>query len=76
MSLLCIVVETENAAYESFDESHAGLSKPAMKKLAQTATEAEIYAKPDKKNIASNVADIYSSVDKPKRKGFSTVEDA
>jgi len=73
--LLVIVVETENAAYQSFDGAHAVLPKPTKKMLAQTAPGEEIYAKPVKKTIAPNPADIYSSVDKSKRKGFSAIND-
>jgi len=57
-----IVVETENAAYVGFEEATAVQAKPAQ-------TGCDIYAKPDKKNTTSNAADIYSSVDKSKRKG-------
>jgi len=72
-SILCIAVETENAAYERFDGAHAVHAQPA-KKLTQTATGGEIYAKPDKKKIASNAADIYSIVDKSKRKGLHVLQ--
>ena len=74
-SLLLIVVETENAAYESFEGAHAVLAKPTKKKLAQTATSGEFYSKPEKKKIASNAADVYSSVEKSKGKGFSAFYD-
>jgi len=73
--LLVIVVETENAAHQSFEGAHAVLAKPTKKMLAQTAPGGEIYAKPDKKKIASNAADIYSSVDKARGKGFSAIND-
>ena len=63
-------METENAAYESFDGATAMHAKPAKKKLAQTGS--DISPKDDNKDIASNAADLYSSVDKSKRKGFST----
>ena len=75
-SILCIAVETENAAYERFDGAHAVHAQPAKEKLTQTATGGEIYAKPEKKKIASNAADTYSSVDKSKRKGFRTYYNA
>jgi len=74
-SLLLVIVETENAAYQSFDGAHAVLPKQTMKKLSQTATGGEIYSKPEKKNIASNAADIYARVDKSKGKGFSHIYD-
>jgi len=70
-SLLLVVVETENAAYESFEGVHAVLAKPTKKKLAQTETGGENYSKPEKKNIASNAADIYARVDKSRGKGSS-----
>ena len=70
-----IVVETVNTAYESFEGAHAVLAKPTKNKLAKTATGGEIYSKPEKKKIASNAADVYSSVDKSKGKGFSAFYD-
>ena len=51
------------------------LPKPTKKMLAHTAPGGEIYAKPDKKKIAPNPADIYSSVDKARGKGFSAIND-
>jgi len=73
--LLLVVVETENAAYESFEGAHAVLAKPTKKKLAQTATGGENYSKSENKNIASNAADIYARVNKSKAKGFSHIND-
>jgi len=73
ISLLLVLVETENAAYQSFEGAHAVLAKPTKKKLAQTATGGYIYSKPVKKNIASNAADLYARVDKTKGKGFSHI---
>ena len=70
-----IVNETENAANQSFDGAHAVLPKPTKKMLAQTAPGGKIYAKPVKQNIAPNPADLYSSVDKARGKGFSAIND-
>jgi len=70
-----VVVETVNAAYQSFEGAHAVLPKPTKKKLAQTATGGDIYSKPEKKNIASSAADIYARVDKSKGKGLSHIND-
>jgi len=75
ISTFFVVVVTENAAYQSFDGAHAVLAKPTNKKLAQTATGGEIFSKPEKKNIASNAADIYARVNKPNAKGFSHIND-
>ena len=70
-----VVVETVNAAYQSFHGVHAVLAKPTKKNLAQTATGGDIYSKPEKKNIASNAADLYARVDKSKGKGLSHIND-
>lgn len=60
------LVETENAAYESFDGMN---EKHESQQSASTSAQVPIYAMPDKRKPADNVGDLYARVNKKSKKG-------